>query len=87
MAEHDCPPSDGFSNRSVFTLGISRHVDAPTERNGAGVEALGQRRLPGADDAREDEVGGGDDSACVEHPRVVHERAARVEILADEHPI
>ena len=84
VAEHDRPAADGFGDGGVFALGVAGHVDAAAEGDRAGVEALGEAGLAGADDAGEDEVRRGDQAAGVEDPGVVDERAAGVEVLADE---
>ena len=79
--------ADGFGDSGVFAFGVARNVDTAAERDRAGVEALRQGRLAGADDPCENEVGRGDQAAGVEHPRVVDEGAAGVEVLADEHAV
>ena len=76
--------ADRFGDGGVLALGVAGHVDAAAERDRSGVEALGQAGLAGADDAGEHEVRCGDEAAGVEDPRVVDERAAGVEVLADE---
>ena len=85
VAERDRLAADSLGDGGVLTLGVARNVDAAPERDRAGVEALGQAGLAGADDAGEHEVRGRDQAAGVEHPRVVDERGAGVEVLADEH--
>ena len=84
MTEHDRPPAHSFSDRSVLALRITGDVDATTERDRSCIEALGQAGFPGTDNAREHEVRGGDEAACVEHPWVVDERPAGVQILTNE---
>ena len=86
VAQDDRPPADRLGDGGVLALGVARHVHAATEREGAGVEALGERGLARSDDAGEHDVRGGDDAALIQHPRVVDEAAARVEVLPDEHP-
>ena len=68
----------------VLALRIAGHVNTAAEGERAGVERLRQRGLTGADYAGEHDVWSGDQSALVEHPRVVDEGAARVEVLPDE---
>ncbi|MPM43470.1 hypothetical protein SDC9_90144 [bioreactor metagenome] len=87
VAKHDGAPADGVGDGGVFALRVSGHVHAPPERQRPSVERLGQRGLAGADDPGQHHVGCGDDPARVEHPRVVDETPARVEVLADEHAI
>lgn len=53
-------------------------LDAPAERQRSCMEALGQGGLARAHDSGEHDIGCGDDAACVEHPGVVDEQAARV---------
>src|SRR5699024_9725537 len=65
----------------MFTLRVPRDVDASTERDRPRVEAFRERRLTRADDACEHHIRCGDQAPLVEHPWVVHEAAARVEIL------
>jgi len=84
VAERDGLAADRLGDGGVLTLGVAGDVDASAERDGAGVEALGQRGLAGADDPGEDDIGCGDRPAVVEHPGVVDERAAGLEVLADE---
>jgi hypothetical protein len=87
VAKDDGASADGVGDGGVLALRVARHVHAPPERQRPRVERLGQRRLAGADDPGQHHVGRGDDAARVKHPRVVDERAARVEVLADEHAI
>ena len=87
VAEDDGPPSHGLGDGGVLAFGVAGNVDAPSERQRPRVEAFGEGGFAGADDAGDDEVGRGDDALLVQLPRVVHERAARVEVGADEHAV
>lgn len=84
VAENDCLPANSVGDGGVLALRIAGHVDAASEWQRAGVERLRQGGFARAHDPGEDEVGGGDDPAGVEHPGVVDEGAAGVEVLADE---
>jgi hypothetical protein len=65
VAERDGSAADGLGDRGVLALGVARDIDAAAERDRAGVEALGQAGLAGADDACKDEVRRGDEAAGV----------------------
>ena len=56
VAQRDGPAADRFGDGGVFALGVAGDVDAAAERDRAGVEALGEAGLAGADDAGEHEV-------------------------------
>ena len=86
MPEDDRFPADRFRDGGVLALRVAGNVDAAAERERPGVEGLRQAGLAGADDPRQNDVGGGDEACVVEHPRVVDEAPAGVEVLANEHP-
>ena len=87
MPEHDGPAAYCFGDGRVLTLRISGHVNAPAERDAAGVEALRQRRLARAYDPGKHDVRRRDGPSRIEHPRIVDEGCPRVEILSDEDPL
>ena len=66
VAEDDRFPADCFGDGGVLAFRVTGDVYAPPERNRACVEALRERRFPGADDPGEDDVRGGDQPASVE---------------------
>ena len=86
VAEDDRLPTDGFGDRGVLALRIPGHVHPPPEGQRPGVERLRERRLARPDDPGEHDVRRGDHPALVQHPRVVDERPAGVQVLPDEHP-
>src|SRR5699024_11754720 len=71
----------------MLTVRVSGYVDVATERDRAGVEAFREGGFTGADDACEHDVRCGDQAPLVEHPWVIHEAAARVEILTHKHAV
>ncbi len=74
VPEKDGFTADGLGDSGVLALRVTGDVDATAERDRACGEALRQRRLARSDDAREHEVRRGDQTPCVEHPRVIDER-------------
>src|SRR5690625_3844591 len=87
VAQNDGLPADHFRNRRVLTLRVPRDVNASTKRNRPGVQALGEGGFTGADNACKHHIRCGDQAPLVQHPRVIHETATRVEILTHKHAI
>jgi hypothetical protein len=86
VAERDGSTSHRLGDRGVLALRIPGHIHPAAERDGPRVEALGEAGLTRTHDAGKDQVRCGDQTAGVEDPRVVDERATRVEIVAHEDP-